>query len=126
MRLVALSESEIEISWQYSGLRGYATSIERKKWGTENWEQVAIVPDGIVDYLDSGLEPDTRYYYRIRATGGPDVFRVLPFFGRPGHIYAGKRSYRPVRICGQHARIVLTWTDAYMKILCHRKKDRRR
>ena len=33
MRLVVLSESEIEISWQYSGLRGYATCIERRKGG---------------------------------------------------------------------------------------------
>jgi hypothetical protein len=113
MRLVVLSESEIEISWQYSGLRGYATCIERRKGGTGNWEQVAIVPDGIIDYLDSGLESDTLYYYRIRATAGPDVYsEYYPSAN-------GQGKYTPVSgptdlygFADSSHEIILTWTDA--------------
>ena len=74
---------------------------------------MAIVPDGIIDYLDSGLESDTLYYYRIRATAGPDVYsEYYPSAN-------GQGKYTPVSgptdlygFADSSHEIILTWTDA--------------
>ena len=65
----AVSDTQGMLTWndKLTGETGF--SIERKKPGG-SYAEIARVSANLTKYLDNGLEPDTRYYYRIRAFDG--------------------------------------------------------
>lgn len=64
--------NQITLGWAYPGDGSISASnstvlIERRKAGSLLWEQVHTCRPGDTEYTDSGLEPGTLYYYRIRS-----------------------------------------------------------
>jgi hypothetical protein len=66
----AVSSSEIDLTWIDNSTSETGYKIERKKTSTGTYQQVALVNANMQSYQDTGLDPNTRYYYRIRATNG--------------------------------------------------------
>ena len=59
------TSNSIKIAWaDVTGESGFI--IERSRDGT-NWSQVSTVGAKVLYYVDSGLNPSTLYYYRVRA-----------------------------------------------------------
>lgn len=60
------SDTEITLEWIDVAVAGYV-KIERSLSELSGFEEVASVPVGDETYQDTGLDPDTEYFYRIRA-----------------------------------------------------------
>nr|HID59256.1 hypothetical protein [Desulfobacterales bacterium] len=63
----AVSSTRIDLSWtdNSSGESGF--KIERKTGSGGTYAQIAVVGANITNYSDTGLDPSTTYYYRVRA-----------------------------------------------------------
>ena len=62
-----LSSTELTLSWTDDSSNETGFKIERSPNGVIFWTQIATVSANVITYSDTGLEPDTQYYYRIRA-----------------------------------------------------------
>jgi transcriptional regulator CtsR len=67
----AVSSSQINLTWVDNSVSETGYKIERKRTSTGTYQQIAQVGANVQHYSDTnGLEPNTRYYYRVRATNG--------------------------------------------------------
>ena len=67
----AVSSSEIDLTWVDNSASETGYKIERKTTSTGTYEQIDLVNANQQSYQDTnGLDPNTRYFYRIRATNG--------------------------------------------------------
>lgn len=65
------SQTKLTVGWYNTGGGATDIKIERSSDGQTGWVQIAQVPVNTADiqeYLDTGLQPTTRYYYRVRAS----------------------------------------------------------
>jgi hypothetical protein len=65
---IATSSTTIDVSWIYTApenLDGF--TIERSLTGYGGWTEIADVGPTVRKHTDTGLIPDTRYYYRVFA-----------------------------------------------------------
>jgi fibronectin type 3 domain-containing protein len=62
----AVSSSQINLSWTDASNNEAGFRIERSLDGN-NWSQIAEVAADTVSYVDTGLDGNTTYYYRVRA-----------------------------------------------------------
>lgn len=63
----AVSSSAVEVDWtDVTGETGYR--LERSSDGATGWAAVARLPENATAALDSGLSPNTTYFYRVVAT----------------------------------------------------------
>lgn len=62
-----VSTTQINLSWPAIAT---ATNVlvERSPNGNDGWTQLTSLPGEATSYANPGLTPNTRYYYRIRAT----------------------------------------------------------
>jgi uncharacterized protein (TIGR03437 family) len=68
VQVTRLSETSARISWQAdAAATGYV--VERRVPG-DDWERIATVAGGTSAFIDTALEPDTDYEYRVRAVNG--------------------------------------------------------
>jgi hypothetical protein len=67
---IALSSSQIKLSWTDNSPNEASFEIERKIMGTSNYQSLARVDSNITTYSDSTVSPETTYYYRIRVWDG--------------------------------------------------------
>ena len=65
-----VSSSRLDLTWNYSGTAKYNTIIERKIGVEGKWEPIYTTAAGVVKYSDTGLSPNTRYFYRVRKSLG--------------------------------------------------------
>ncbi len=63
---IATGASTISVSWTDNSTNEAGFAIERSPDGT-NFTQVATVGVNVTTYVDTGLDPTTKYYYRVRA-----------------------------------------------------------
>lgn len=63
----ATSTSQINLVWKDNSNNEAEFRIERKTGSTGAWNQIATPAAGATNYQSTGLSPNTRYYYRIRA-----------------------------------------------------------
>lgn len=63
----ALSRMQILLSWQDNSNNESGFKIEQSLNGTSGWVQIATTSSNITSRVLSGLNCDTRYYYRVRA-----------------------------------------------------------
>ena len=65
----ALSSSRINVGWLDNSASETGYKIERKKTASGTYSEIAQVGANIRNFSDTnGLEANTRYYYRVRAT----------------------------------------------------------
>jgi Fibronectin type III domain len=65
------SSSRIDLTWIDNSASETGYKIERKKTVTGTYTQITQVGANVQSYSDAtGLEPNTTYYYRMRATNG--------------------------------------------------------
>ena len=66
-----MSSSQINLTWIDNSASETGYKIERKTTVTGTYAQIAQVGANVQSYSDTnGLDPNTRYYYRVRATNG--------------------------------------------------------
>jgi len=66
----AVSSSQINLAWIDNSASETGYKIERKTGATGTYAQIALVGANTQNYSDTGLNFNTRYYYRVRATNG--------------------------------------------------------
>ena len=67
----AVSSSRINLTWIDNSASETGYKIERKKTAAGTYAQIDKAGANVQSYSDTnGLEPNTRYYYRIRTTNG--------------------------------------------------------
>jgi large repetitive protein len=67
----AVSSSQINITWIDNSASETGYKIERKRLTGGTYSQIDQVGANVQSYSDTtGLDPNTKYYYRIRATNG--------------------------------------------------------
>ncbi len=64
----AVSYSEIDLSWTDNSSSETGFKIERSDDGGNSFGLIATVGANVTRYQNIGLYPNTRYYYRVRAT----------------------------------------------------------
>jgi titin len=63
----ATSASAVLVSWNdVAGETSYG--IERSPDGVTAWQVVGSVPADATSFSDTGLDPSTRYFYRLTAS----------------------------------------------------------
>lgn len=62
-----ISSSEINLAWTDNATNEQGYKIERKLGVGGTYAEIATVGAGVTSYSDTGLAPDTTYYYRVRA-----------------------------------------------------------
>jgi len=112
LTVTPVTSTRIDLSWTYPDSKGYETAIERRTSNGE-WKHIATVGRGINNYSDEGLNPNTIYYYRIKAVSGTQVSsRTYPDNNVGIGAYALLKG--PENLYGYAAsetRIVLFWDD---------------
>ena len=63
----AVSQTRIDLSWQDNSWDETNFRVERSPDGANNWAEIATVPSNSTIYSNTGLTPNTRYYYRVKA-----------------------------------------------------------
>lgn len=66
LTLTPLSSSEIRLNWSDNSNNELGFKIERKVEGG-TYSEITILTANSTTFTDSGLMPDTKYYYRVRA-----------------------------------------------------------
>ena len=67
LMVYAVSHNEIHMFWLDHSYNEDGFRIERKLGAAGTWAEIHVTAAGRYYYDDLGLEPDTTYYYRVRA-----------------------------------------------------------
>jgi alpha-tubulin suppressor-like RCC1 family protein len=67
LNAIAISESEVSISWTDNSINETSFRVERKTSNNPSYNQIANLSANTTSYDDSGLSPLTAYHYRVRA-----------------------------------------------------------
>ncbi len=76
LTVTAVSASRIDLVWSYAGTESYNTIIERKTGTDGTWSVIYTTALGTLRYSDTGLSPNTRYFYRIRKSLGTGALGI--------------------------------------------------
>ena len=76
MTATAASSTQINLAWADNSSNETGFKIERKTGSGGTYSQIATVGAGVVSYSSTGLNPNTTYFYRVRATnaGGDSAY----------------------------------------------------
>jgi hypothetical protein len=109
LALSAVSTTELKLTWtdNASGEQGF--EVQRRKTGT-SFARLKLLPANTLTHTDSGLEPGTKYVYRVRAYSGTHASRFSNQASRktkrapapPSHLLA---------VPNDASTITLTWMD---------------
>ena len=66
MNASVVSSSEIDLGWTDGSGNENGFTVDRSL-DEFNWNEIADLPAGSIGFQDSGLEPLTQYFYRVRA-----------------------------------------------------------
>lgn len=108
-----VSSSQIDLAWTYPGSQTYSTVIERRKDWEWGWTAIATVKSGILKYSDTGLEPNTKYHYRVKAVLGSNTYSN-PYPNDSEGKSALTKLNKPTGLTGKPSgdrKIDLSWTD---------------
>lgn len=63
----AIGSTRLLVSWTDNSDNESGFRIERSPDGDSSWLEVGVVGAGVTAFTNTGLEPETTYYYRVRA-----------------------------------------------------------
>jgi hypothetical protein len=69
LRVTAFTRTSISLAWNDNSTNETGFQIQRSTNGT-TWTTIATRPAGSTTYTNTGLTPNTLYYYRVRAING--------------------------------------------------------
>jgi hypothetical protein len=69
----ALSSSEIDLSWTDNSEDEAGFTIKRSLSETDGFSAVGTAGPGATSYTDTGLQPETTYYYQVQAFNGSGI-----------------------------------------------------
>jgi len=69
LNAVAVSAEEVSLSWNDNSADERGFIVERSEDGI-SWDDIGALQANAGVYLDTGLEPDTRYVYRVSSSTG--------------------------------------------------------
>jgi hypothetical protein len=72
LKATAVSQTEIELSWQDNATDETAYHIERSTDGSNSWIEIGTAAAGTTHFRDSSLSCGTSYTYRVRAYRSSD------------------------------------------------------
>ena len=108
----AVSSSQINLTWIDNSASETGYKIERKTTVNGTYAQIAQVGANVQSYPDTnGLAPNTRYYYRIRATNGTidSAYSNEPFATTLLDAPAAPSNLTITSLLSN--KIILSWTD---------------
>jgi len=109
LALSAVSETQINLSWQDKSSNETGFEVERSTDGT-NWSKIATAAANATTYANSGLTKSTRYHYRVRAVNG-----IYPSeYSNTAAIYTLGPPAAPLNLKASPAgldKIIVRWTD---------------
>jgi hypothetical protein len=62
-----ISATEIDLTWEDNSNNEDAFPIERATSADGPWSEIAIVGPNVTSYADTDVQPETSYFYRVRA-----------------------------------------------------------
>jgi titin len=73
---ITMSNTQIDLAWTDNSDNEVSFKIERKTGAAGTYAEIATVGASVTNYSDTGLDPITEYYYRVRAsnTGGQSAY----------------------------------------------------
>lgn len=80
----SVSDSEIDLTWAWKAV-SEKWLVQRSDTGTSGWVTIAQVDFPGNTFADTGLSPDTTYYYRIIGMNG-----TCPNFSDPSNVVSAK------------------------------------
>ncbi|HTG45953.1 MAG TPA: fibronectin type III domain-containing protein [Verrucomicrobiae bacterium] len=111
LQTVAISESRIDLLW--NDVANETTYEIERKLGSGNWGPLASVGANVTSYSNSGLQPSTLYFYRIRALNAAGASALSPEVSTSTQAPPLQRPTTPALLATalSHSRISLAWTD---------------
>ena len=67
LTVTVVSYNGIDLSWQDNSDGETGFMVQRRVEGSDNWVEIGTAAANATLFSDSGLEPATTYYYRVRA-----------------------------------------------------------
>ena len=108
----AVSPSAIDLEWNDNGTSETEFRIERRT-GTGSFARIATTPADETAYSDTGLNPDTEYFYRVQACEGAACsgFSAEASAKTPALLAPDAPSSLVAEATDGVAEIDLSWTD---------------
>src|SRR5262249_22134663 len=69
VQAVAVSQIQINLTWNIANANATRFHIERKVSATGTYAEIAAVASTAVNYQDTTVQPNTTYFYRMRSEG---------------------------------------------------------
>jgi hypothetical protein len=69
-----ISGSRITLTWEDASSDEAGFEIERKEGAEGLYQKIGTVGANVTEYTDTGLKPDSVYYYRIRAYNAQGIY----------------------------------------------------
>jgi len=83
--------TQIDLTWVDNSSTETAFLIERSPNGVNDWVQIAVTAADVTAYSDTTCDPDTTYYYRVRAyRSGDDQYS---YFSNEAHATTLKNEF---------------------------------
>ncbi|MDZ7364066.1 MAG: fibronectin type III domain-containing protein [candidate division KSB1 bacterium] len=104
----AVSKTQIDLAWTDNASNETGFLIERKTGSGGTYSQIASVGANVTSFNSTGLNTNTQYFYRVRATNGSgnsaysNEANALTFMNGPSNLAATAIS---------SSQINLSWTD---------------
>jgi len=76
LNAIGISSSQIDLIWMDNAANETGFRIERKTGAGGTWAQISTTNANETGYTDAGLNPSTKYYYRVMAfnTSGESLY----------------------------------------------------
>jgi len=110
-----ISDTQVDLSWEYDNYAAYRTLIERKSEENEPWKVLAELEAGFSSYTDKKLSQNKQYYYRVKNVLGNNIFSAPYPKEEPGKSVLTKlKAPSELKAVWYTPGLVyLTWLDSY-------------
>ncbi|MBN1673679.1 MAG: fibronectin type III domain-containing protein, partial [Kiritimatiellae bacterium] len=109
----AVSATQIGLTWSDNSSDETLFKIDRRKSGMDTWVRIAEPAANTTVASDSGLDPETKYYYQIKAynAAGNSPYSAIADATTPAAAQPPAAPSDLAATAGSSTRIDLTWSD---------------